>query len=391
MKALESKQSSERAYADLLAGALKAAGWRVPRPAGPRSGRRELVADSGAQRYVIELKAARDARRDLLQALLADACLQARRHAQEAGGRPLAVVCAPRLSERVLGDLRAYAERFLSGCAHGFVDAEGRVELHGRGLERVRADADAASVATGPDWEQPPQLFGDLGRWLLKLLLASRIPAEFLHAPRVAIRNAKHLAEVAEVSVAAAWRQVGALKRAGFVDAASRELKLVRVGELLHQWAAASRSPGRVVRARWLLPPADGEHELRRALARYHEPRPARAAAAARPRACLGLHSACRHLGMGVVQGIPSSLYLEADFPGALQELGLRQSDPGDGYDVLLCIPRWPKSVFRGAVERGGVPAADAVQCWLDLVGHPARGEEQAREVWDRVLARVVE
>jgi hypothetical protein len=38
-------------------------------------------------------------------------------------------------------------------------------------------------------------------------------------------------------------------------------------------------------------------------------------------------------------------------------------------------------------VRHHGVPVADIVQVWLDVSNHPARGKEQAEQIWKRVLA----
>ena len=52
---------------------------------------------------------------------------------------------------------------------------------------------------------------------------------------------------------------------------------------------------------------------------------------------------------------------------------------------MIVHRPGFPESVFRGCVERDGVPVADALQCWLDVSFHAARGEEQAKEIAARI------
>ena len=83
-----------------LLGAFKKAGWRAElEPAGIEGQfRPDMVVRRGSHRYVVELKVAREPRRALLQAMLADAILQARLHARELHASPLAVVAAPRIS-----------------------------------------------------------------------------------------------------------------------------------------------------------------------------------------------------------------------------------------------------------------------------------------------------
>ena len=46
--------------------------------------------------------------------------------------------------------------------------------------------------------------------------------------------------------------------------------------------------------------------------------------------------------------------------------------------------------MFRAAVERDGVPAADILQVWLDVSNHPARGKDQADLLRKRVFFRIL-
>lgn len=379
---------SER-YREILARAMEANGWKIGlRPIGPDRGI-DLSARKGRLSYAIQVKSAPDARRRILQALLADACLRARQDASP-GKAPLAIVCAPRLSRELLEDLRGYAGRFLGDCAYGFVDSLGVLELHGAGLEDIRASLHAVPRERPIKFEWPID-FCDLGEWVLKVLLADRIPPDMLRAPRILLRNARHLAEVAQVSAASAWRQVEGLEKAGFLERAGGGLRLVRVGELLHEWYRSRHAAGGVVAARWILPPGDGDGGLRSVLLshagdpdREGGPREGRIS----PRICLSGFSACRQLGLGVVRGVTPSMYVEGEVSRVLADLGLRECRAGsmEKADVQLCVPRHPRSVFRAAVVRDGIAVADVVQCWMDVAGHPARGEEQASEIWDRVL-----
>jgi hypothetical protein len=70
----------------------------------------------------------------------------------------------------------------------------------------------------------------------------------------------------------------------------------------------------------------------------------------------------------------------------ALDAIGLVKANMNDAVQVVVRIPRWPREVFRAAVDRDGVQVSDIVQLWLDVSEHPARGAEQADEIWRRVL-----
>lgn len=383
-----------RAY---LVSALEADGWSVHEDPRDKDQGVDLIAEKAGRSYWIELRWAHDARRPILKGLLADACLQARHYAGR-GGHPLAVVGAPHLSRSILEDLREYAGRFLAECAYGLVDLGLRgVELHGAGLEHIGPRHEIGEHVVHPRRVAPVDLFSDIGRWLIKVLLAERIPAELLNAPRLPIRNAKHLAEVAAVSVPSAWRQIDALDRAAFLENSPGRIRLVRIGDLLREWLRRDSRGERGLPMRWILPPSDGEAELRAAILRHQaasRPEGGIEGPGSRPDICLSGFSASRQLGLGIVQGVPSSIYLRPKVSlGVIEALGLREvsGDSASRVDVIAALPRFPRSVLRAAVIRDGIAVADVVQCWLDVAGNPARGEEQAREIWDRVLGRLEE
>jgi len=69
-----------------------------------------------------------------------------------------------------------------------------------------------------------------------------------------------------------------------------------------------------------------------------------------------------------------------------LQELGLSLLDAADRPDVYIRIPQYVESVFRGAINREGLPISDILQVWLDVSSFPARGQEQADEIRKQVI-----
>jgi hypothetical protein len=104
------------------------------------------------------------------------------------------------------------------------------------------------------------------------------------------------------------------------------------------------------------------------------------------PRACLGLFAAAESLGFGFVYGVPHYFYLENLDRGVLNRMGLSPEGAEHAPDVFVRIPASRGTVFRGAVERNGVPVTDIMQVWLDVSSHPARGADQAEEIRRRVL-----
>jgi hypothetical protein len=80
------------------------------------------------------------------------------------------------------------------------------------------------------------QLFTDLNRWLLKVLLLGKAPAEFFGGPRRQPRPATGLADLGGVSIAKAHTFVKAFEARGYLRRSRQGLKLVRVQEMLESW-----------------------------------------------------------------------------------------------------------------------------------------------------------
>ena len=389
----------ERAAVERLARVLREAGWRVDvEPAAAARHRPDLLAVRGRMRYVVEVKAVREARRPLIEAMFANAILQARAYAAGLRGRPLAVIAAPRISPRVAAELGDYARRFAPDVAWGFLDAGATLELHGEGLEGVRArPAARAARRTDPLSRRRAHPLTDLGQWMLKVLLAPRLAPEHLAAPRADVVSASHLARLASVSLPSAARFLEALRELGHLDRGRREVRVVRVDELLQAWRAVSAGHAEEVRARWLIPARDNAAQLARVVgggARSDAMAPGTAAPGAfsrvpalGSRVCLGLFAASARLGFRFVHGAPLHIFLEDVSRRTLEDLGLAPAGAGQGFDVVVRRPAFPEAVFRSCVVRDGVAAADLLQCWLDVSGHPARGQELADRIWRRVLA----
>jgi hypothetical protein len=352
-----------------LADALESAGWRLVRPKAAGS---DLQVSRGEQRFAIELKYAREPRRPILRALLADAILSGRARAGER--EVVAVVGAPAISSAMAASLEAYASEVAPGQPFGYVDERGLVRLHGPGLEDVRREPAPAGPATRPQ-AQPRDLFSDMNQWMLKVLVARPLAEKMISIPRQPVGSAARLARVAGASVPAAWRLLTALNEAGHLDERGH---LVRIGELFARWRAAALRPQRELGAIWILPGRSPLERLRRELANM--------AKGSAPSAGLGLFAACDALGVGHVRGAPVHLYVRRADPEMLEKLGLIVAEDGRAADLVLRVARWPESIFRAAARIDGVPVSDVIQCWLDVSSHPARGGEQAAFIWKRVL-----
>jgi hypothetical protein len=359
--------------------AFQDADWKVDRaPVGDR--RAELLVRRGRHEYLVWLKAASEGRRDRLIALLSQAVLEAKSLAsQSRGAAPLAVIAAPRIAARVAEALRAFASKYAPDVAIGLIDDEGLRSFVGPGLDSLNSRK-GPTVRDAGAVEQPAvHLFSDLNQWMLKVLLASSIErAELMPAdlPQDGCRNASELAEAAHVSVMSAFRLLRQLDVEGFLHESRDRVRLVRVDSLLERWQASNQKPARELNARWILGGAD--RQLPQAVQRLGK------------RACLGLFSAARAMGLGHVQGVPLHIYVDEFRSDILKKAGIMKAEAGDRVDVVLRRPSARESVFRGIVNIDGLRVSDVLQVWLDVSAHPARGKEQADVIYRRVIKPMI-
>jgi hypothetical protein len=353
-------------------------GWEVSSGRPPSDADLRVLKDGIA--YAVEIKVAREGRRPLLQAFLADAVLQAqavaRRH--QPPSRALAVVAAPALSEGMTTALRDYVRDVAPGMAFGLVDGRGRFEFHGEGLEGLTSEPSRKPRRSRGIGPQAADLFSDLNQLMLKVLLGRYLPQDLLHVQRGRVDGAAQLSRLAETSLPSAWRFLSSLKEAGFLEESDAGLEIVRRDDLLAAWLSAVRRPAHEVRAAFSIPVREPLPVL--------EPR-VKAIQSAGHKIAWGSFAAVAHLGFQFVHGAPLHLYVKDLSEATLDRLNLVRAESNQASPVILRKPRWPESVFRAAVERDGQPTADILQCWLDVSQHPARGPEQANVLWTRVLA----
>jgi len=373
--------AAEGEFEKIVKDAFRKAGWRVRRelPAGEMA---DLILDAKGKTYVVELKASSEGRRDRLIPLLSQAVLEARGYAQHLSepAVPVAIVAAKHIPASVAAQIKQFGARYAPDAGVGVIDSEGFRSFAGHGLEKLdakpprRADRDMAFPQRLPD------LFSDLNQWMLKILLGQRLPESLISVPREPIRNAFHLAEIAHVSVMSASRFVNQLVNQGFLDEGEAPLQIVRIEDLLDLWVSANRQAVREMPAHWII--KAGPHQLQSVLRKYPSP----SDPVSIPRCCLGLFAAADALGSGFVQGVPPHLYLGSLTLDAQRRLELEVARPDQHADVYLRIPDNREAIFRASVVRDGIPVSDVLQVWLDVSNHPARGREQAREIWRRVL-----
>ena len=362
----------------VLVDAARRKGWKVKGPA----------LQTGREVYLCWVEHTPEVRRERLEGALAVAVLRARAATARSpkGPRPLAIVSAPRVSERLEARLAGFMDSAGAGVAWGIVDDAGRVLLK---AGAVMLDQPAAVKPRQPPAVVSGELFSDLNQWLLKVLLCDRFPSERLRRVDGApFRNASVLAEAAGVSLPVVTRLLRRLKVEGFVDSRQGFIELVRVPELLARWRDAM---ARAVRAEYRVRLKDSGSTVGRWLLEQSGIDP-------HLRLVFGLFDAADLLGARHVANAPHIVYLEHEDwqvdHKLLKGIDLLPVGPQDPCDFLVRVPRFPEAVFRAAVHRPDDDLGDqlvdhytdVLQTWMDVSHHAARGSELAATIWNNLI-----
>lgn len=369
-------------------------GWKVldqPRQPG---GAPDLLVSKQGRKLVLEIKRAAEGRKDRVIPLLSQAVLEAVHYSRRFPGHPIPVgiVGANRIPDSVAEEAIQFMRERAPEVAIGLVDLEGLRSFAGHGLESLSSPRGPQDSIRPPKMgARAPQLFSDLNQWMLKVVLAPRIPDEYLSAPRGHYQGASQLAEAACVSVMSAFRFVEEFSKEGFLEAGAGPLRVVRIRELMNRWLAASQQRVMEIPMGWIL--QKGKKALWNALRSVQSValNPNDPLVSPQPRLCLGLFEAAEALGIGFVHGAKPHLYVERLRADVLRDLGLSGNVEEKDAEVYIRIPGTRESVFRGIVRKDGVPVSDILQVWLDVAQHLARGKEQADLIWRKILAPAFE
>jgi len=358
-----------------LAQLLENHGWAVELESRHGSISPDLIARKGKIRYAAELKYAREGRPDRVLPLLSQAILQSSRYARDGAMRPLAVIFVDQISPSLHRKVEQFHKHYAPDVAIGLVAEDGANYFAGPGLDALGAAPVRYRVASQPATpRQATDLFSDLNQWMLKVLLAPELPQSMLRAPRQAYGTVTELADAAQVSAMSASRFLRRLREEGFLDEAAGSLRLVRRRELFRRWQSAAMRSSPELRMSYVVPGA-GMKQLQKA--------------ASRPDACLGLFIAADFLQLGHVSGTTPCVYVRR-LSSASSWPGLLPTRPGETPQLILKQANTPNSIFRGAVQLGGLLVSDVLQIWLDTSVHAARGVEQADFLERKVLSRML-
>jgi hypothetical protein len=386
---------SEAQLGQIVASLFREEGWKVVEEPREKNVAPDFLVSKNGKKFVLELKRASEGRKDRVIPLLSQAALEAVHYSRVMPDHPvpLAIVGANRIPNSIAEDAKQFMRERVPEVAVGVVDLEGLRLFAGHGLESLSSSRRPQSELRTPNVRvRSPQLFSDLNQWMLKVLLAPRIPEGYLSAPRGRYQGALQLAEAAGVSVMSAFRFIKEFSKEGFLEPGRGVLRLVRLRELMNRWVAASQRRIMEIPVRWVL--HRGEKALWNAVRSYQSDEAIASAdqlASPRPRLCLGLFEAAEALGIGFVHGVKPYLYLERLNAEVVKDLGLSGNAEEAEADLYVRIPGNRESAFRGVVRKDGVPVSDILQVWLDVSQHPSRGKEQADLIWRRILSPALE
>jgi hypothetical protein len=381
----------------IVASLFREEGWKVVEEPREKNVAPDFLVSGHGKKFVVELKRASEGRKDRVIPLLSQAALEAAYYSRVMPGHPvpLAIVGANRVPNSIAEEAKQFILERAPGVAVGVVDLEGFRLFAGHGLESLSSSRRPQSDLHAPNVRaRPPQLFSDLNQWMLKVLLAPRIPESYLSAPRGIYEGASQLAEAADVSVMSAFRFVEEFSKEGFLESGG-VLRLVRLRELLNRWMAASQRRVLEIPMRWIL--HRGKKALWNAVRSYRSDEAMAFAnfadqlSSPRPRVCLGLFEAAEALGIGFVHGVKPHLNLERLNGDVQEELGLSGNAEEADADLYVRIPGNRESAFRGVVRNDDVPVSDILQVWLDVSQHPSRGKVQADLIWRKILSPALE
>jgi hypothetical protein len=194
-------------------------GWKVLKEPREQNVAPDFLLSGHGKKLVVELKRASEGRKDRVIPLLSQAALEAVHYSRVIPGHPVpvAIVGANRISDSVAEEAKQFLRERAPEVAIGVLDLEGLRLFAGHGLESL-SSARRPQSDLRPPKGRAPQLFSDLNQWMLKILLAPRIPGMYLSAPRGQYQGASQLAEAAGVSVMSAFRFVEEFSTEGFLE-----------------------------------------------------------------------------------------------------------------------------------------------------------------------------
>ncbi len=303
---------------------------------------------------------------------LALASYQLRAAAESVHAEPLAVFWLPQWNTGAVAQVRAFSERFDLGLGWAVLSEDGGFAASLPAFQLERSHEPRLQGVRIPRIRQSVDPFTDANRWMLKLLLLRRVDERFWGGPRGTFGGVLALSRAAGVTPESAYRFARSLQAHGLARLDRGAFELLDTERLLHLWLSADTAmPLHWQPVRWTRGKPEDIVEVF-----GQDP--------AGPRYAVTNYEGCRRLGLlhASVEGI--DVQVEGELEQAMQRWKLEPVAPRESH-LRLARARFPRSVFGGAVQAGGVRVVDALQLALDVRSHPARGVEQSDYILERL------
>ena len=171
--------ATQAQFGRVVANLFHQEGWKVVEEPREKNVAPDFLVSGRGKKFVVELKRASEGRKDRVIPLLSQAALEAAHYSRVMHGHPLplAIVAANRIPESVAEEAKQFVRERAPEVAVGLLDLEGLRLFAGHGLESLSSARHPQSAIRAPNVRaRAPQLFSDLNQWMLKVLLAPRIP-----------------------------------------------------------------------------------------------------------------------------------------------------------------------------------------------------------------------
>ena len=230
--------------------------------------------------------------------------------------------------------------------------------------------------------------FSDLDQWLIKVFLLSPLDesVNYYGGPGEIAVNAFQLSKLAGVSPMLANEWANAMGSSGYLKRFGRKAMIpLRAEALIEEWVGRYRfSDNRLYPYRSMFPVSGFGAFYDEILAniRKYEKKLGSFAIAA--------HQASRLHGIKHSSARSMHIYFSGNIHEIAKAFNLVPSDDIKKADLFLVEPKYPKSVFRGIIQKEGLPVCDILQCYLDLYHLPDRGREQADQIFENVISEII-
>ncbi len=326
----------------------------------------------GGARLLVEIKILAQMRIQDLIGQLAAGAVQAGHKVGKRGPTPMVVVLAPTLGRKAMQAAERFMGHYLPQNGWAVLDRHGRARIC---IPSLNIDTDLPRTPHAPETKSAPErrLFTDLNQWLMKILLLPGIDRRLWSGPKEQIGSAADLQRAASVSLDKVYKFLRLMERKDFLRKTPAGFKLVRRQELIELWFAQEKlRPANKLPARNLY----GSKPDLRHLAAPNSDREA---------GVLGGFAACKALGVLHTSVEAIDIHIAMPENAYLERFELEHCDERDAQ-FHLCRTKNPESVFRASASKGKIQVVDVFQAALDVVGHSARGLEQAEHIVELIL-----